>query len=257
MNHKGFVLIYGLFLVTSTVLAGSKTHWGYDQENGSADWAKLSPDYALCGEGRQQSPVDLRQPVPAEQPEVVRDYKPVSLRIRRHEHVVDIIDNGHTIQVNDDQGSTLRIGETLYELKQYHFHAPSEHSVDGRHFPMEMHLVHQSAKGELAVLGVFIAEGAHNPAFDPVWANLPRQPGQEVHLEHVTVNVGHLLPERHQAYRYRGSLTTPPCSEGVRWLVASHPIALSTAQIAAFTSIFLGNNRPVQPTHTTDFPPIA
>ena len=132
---------------------------------------------------------------------VVRDYKPVSLRIRRHEHVVDVIDHGHTIQVHYDQGSTLRIGETLYELKQFHFHAPSEHTVDGRHFPMEMHLVHQSATGELAALGVFIEEGAHNLAFDPVWANLPREPGEEVLLENVTVNVGYLLPERHQAYR--------------------------------------------------------
>ncbi len=227
--------------------AGGPVHWGYGEDDGPAAWADLSEDYALCGSGLEQSPIDLTGAAAGEQPAVARDYRPANLKIIRHEHVVDVVDNGHTIQVNYDEGSTLSLGDASYELKQYHFHAPSEQTVDGEHFPMEMHLVHQSAGGALAVLGVLIAEGAANAAFEPVWAHLPDEAGEEVHLEHVSVNVEDLLPVSHGAYRYHGSLTTPPCSEGVSWLVALEPIELSAEQIGAFTAIFSGNNRPVQP----------
>ena len=226
---------------------GGPVHWGYGEDDGPMHWAALSPDYATCASGREQSPIDLVAATTGEQAGMSRYYKAASLRIIRHEHIVDVIDNGHTIQINYDEGSTLQLGEASYELKQYHFHSPSEHTIEGQHLPMEMHLVHQSTEGELAVLGVLIEEGDHNPAFEPVWANLPDEVGETVHHEHVTVNVDDLLPADHETYRYRGSLTTPPCSEGVSWFVAAEPIALSADQIAAFTSIFQGNNRPVQP----------
>ncbi len=226
---------------------GGPVHWSYGEDDGPMHWAALSPDYATCASGREQSPIDLVAATTGEQAGMSRNYKAASLRIIRHEHIVDVIDNGHTIQVNYDEGSTLQIGQASYELKQYHFHSPSEHTIEGQHLPMEMHLVHQSTEGELAVLGVLIEEGDHNPAFEPVWANLPDEVGEEVHHQHVAVNVDDLLPADHKTYRYRGSLTTPPCSEGVSWFVAAEPIALSADQIAAFTSIFQGNNRPVQP----------
>jgi carbonic anhydrase len=140
----------------------------------------------------------------------------------------------------------LQLGEASFELEQYHFHAPSEHTVDGRRFPMEMHLVHQAADGEFAVLGVLIDEGAHNAAFDPVFSRLPRRLGERVHLEHVQVDIDDLLPSARHVYRYRGSLTTPPCSEGVRWFVGAQPVELSAGQIETFTSIIHGNNRPLQ-----------
>ncbi len=221
-------------------------HWGYGSDNGPASWADLNPDYALCRDGREQSPIDISDPSPAELPGLAANYRPAAMRIIRHEHVADVIDNGHTIQVNYDEGSTLEVGESAFELAQYHFHAPSEHTVDGRHAAMEMHLVHQSESGELAVLGVLIKEGAHNPAFDSVWAELPDEVGEEIHLEHIAVNVDDLLPENRGTYRYRGSLTTPPCSEGVSWFVAVEAIELSGEQIGRFTAIISNNNRPTQ-----------
>ncbi len=225
---------------------GGPVHWGYGEDDGPANWAALSPDYATCTSGREQSPIDIAAMTTGDQVRLGRTYQAATLKIIRQEHVSDVIDNGHTIQINYDEGSYLQLGEASYELKQYHFHAPSEHTIKGRHFPMEMHLVHQSAAGDLAVLGVLIDQGSHNPAFEPVWANLPDEAGEEVHIEHLAVNVDDLLPANHNTYRYRGSLTTPPCSEGVSWFVAVEPIALSADQIAAFTSIFQGNNRPIQ-----------
>ncbi len=226
---------------------GGPVHWGYGEDDGPASWAALSSDYLTCASGREQSPINIAGATTGEPMQLSKDYKAGSLKIIRQKHVVDVIDNGHTIQVNYDEGSNLRLGGVSYELKQYHFHAPSEHTIEGRHFPMAMHLVHQSAEGELAVLGVLIEQGSHNPAFEPVWANLPDEAGEEVHHQHLAVNVDDLLPADHNTYRYRGSLTTPPCSEGVSWFVTVEPIALSADQIAAFTSIFQGNNRPVQP----------
>lgn len=227
---------------------GGPVHWSYGEDDGPASWATLSSDYGTCASGREQSPIDIAAIATGDLvPSGKKNYQAATLKIIRHEHVTDVINNGHTIQINYDEGSNLQLGAVSYELKQYHFHAPSEHTIEGRHFPMEMHLVHQSAAGELAVLGVLIEQGDHNPAFEPVWANLPDEAGEEVHHEHLAVNVDDLLPANHNTYRYRGSLTTPPCSEGVSWLLAVEPIALSANQIAAFTAIFQGNNRPVQP----------
>ena len=161
--------------------------------------------------------------------------------------MADAINNGHTIQVNYSEGDTLSVGEQSYELNQYHFHSPSEHTLEGNHFPMEMHMVHKASDGSLAVIGVFIEEGSHNPAFDPIWANLPGEKGVESHFESVNVDIDELLPESQTTYRYDGSLTTPPCSEGVKWFIATEPIALSSEQIQAFTALITGNNRPVQP----------
>ena len=141
----------------------------------------------------------------------------------------------------------MTVSGRAHQLVQYHFHAPSEHTVNGLQFPMEMHLVHTNAEGQLAVIGVLIIEGPHNAAFDPIWANLPATKDVEHHLEHIKVDVDALLPSASTAYRYEGSLTMPPCSEGVKWFVMTTPIALSQVQIAAFTTLFHGNNRPVQP----------
>jgi len=230
--------------------SGNAAHWDYGAESGPAHWAELSPLYVQCGEGTSQSPIDIRNLAVVEVvggDRLKLDYAPASLRITRNEHVVDLIDNGHTIQVQYDEGSTLLEGGRTFELAQYHFHAPSEHTIEGRSFPMEMHLVHRAGNGELAVIGVLIAVGRHNKAFDPLWANLPKKPGDTRHIEGVTVSVDDLLPGVASHYRYSGSLTTPPCSEGVSWFLGSNPIERSREQIAAFTSIISDNNRPTQP----------
>jgi len=171
---------------------------------------------------------------------------PAELKIAHHEHVADGINNGHTVQINYPGADTLTLGDQSFGLVQYHFHGPSEHTIDGRHTPMEMHLVHKSGTSTLAVIGVLIEAGAHNAAFDPIWSNLPAQKGQETHYPAVKVDVDALLPAVRAAYRYDGSLTTPPCSEGVKWVVLSTPIQLSAEQIKAFTQLIPDNNRPTR-----------
>jgi carbonic anhydrase len=222
--------------------------WHYEGAEGPSNWGKLSPKFAMCGDGRAQSPIDIVAPTAATDGIAMKlNLLPGTLRIAHHEHVADGINNGHTIQINYEGADTLTIGTDMYKLAQYHFHSESEHTVKGRHYPMEMHLVHKSDSGKLAVIGVFIEEGAHNAAFDPIWNHLPRQKGQETHYPAVNVDVDKLLPTNRESYRYDGSLTTPPCSEGVRWIVMTTPIQLSAEQIKAFTSIVRDNNRPTQP----------
>ena len=220
--------------------------WHYEGAEGPANWGKLSPAFAACGEGQHQSPIDISSPTRGTTPELKTAFPPAALRIAHHEHIADGINNGHTIQINYPGADTLTLGAASYQLAQYHFHGPSEHTVDGKHFPMEMHLVHKSAGGELAVVGVLIAEGAHNAAFDPVWANLPGQKGIETHYPGINVDVDALLPTARTSFRYDGSLTTPPCSEGVRWIIMTTPIQLSREQVRAFTGVIQDNNRPVQ-----------
>lgn len=222
--------------------------WHYEGAEGPDRWGALSPKFAACADGRAQSPIDIVNPAAGTEALAIKtNLAPGALKIAHHEHVADGINNGHTIQVNYAGGDALTIGAETFDLVQYHFHNESEHTVKGRHYPMEMHLVHKSAAGALAVIGVFIEEGAHNAAFDPIWNNLPKQKGVETHYPSVNVDVDKLLPANRASYRYSGSLTTPPCSEGVRWIVMTTPIQLSAAQIKAFTDIIHDNNRPTQP----------
>jgi carbonic anhydrase len=221
--------------------------WHYEGAEGPTHWAALSPKFAACGEGRSQSPIEISNPSPGTAEDVRVRFPPATLRIAHHEHIADGINNGHTIQINYPAADTLSLGQGAYQLVQYHFHAPSEHTVSGKHFPMEMHFVHKAADGKLAVVAVFIEEGPANAAFAPVWANLPARKGVETHLPAVTVDVDALLPASRTSYRYDGSLTTPPCSEGVKWILMTTPIALSSEQIGAFTRLVDNNNRPVQP----------
>ena len=252
----------GLVLVLVVAAAGSLScsradhtaqadvlHWGYDDHDGPDVWASLSRDWSLCDAGDAQSPIDLSGAVPSGEAHMPRSYQAGSIRIAHHEHVVDVLDNGHTIQVTYEDGSSIDLEGEHYELLQYHFHSPSEHTVDGEHFPMELHLVHRDPKGDLAVVGVWIGEGAHNHAFDAIWGSLPDQPGESVHFEHVQVDIDALLPESHARYRYEGSLTTPPCYESVQWAVMQEPIEMSRQQIESFRAIFDGNVRPTQPTN--------
>jgi carbonic anhydrase len=222
--------------------------WHYEGHEGPEHWGELNPKFAACRDGRAQSPIDITLPVARGVTSALKlQFPAATLRIAHHEHVADGINNGHTVQVNHDDGDTLFLGETAYGLVQYHFHNPSEHTLSGRRFPMEMHMVHRSAAGTLAVVGVLIQEGGHNRAFEPVWSNLPKTRGVETHYEHVKVDVDALLPAVRTSYRYDGSLTTPPCTEGVKWIVLTMPIELDAAQIHAFTDVMHDNSRPVQP----------
>lgn len=223
-------------------------HWTYTGDTGPAAWGSLSLENLACAEGSSQSPIDIVSTAATSAPgSLAIQYRPTSLSIDHHEHITGVLDNGHTIQVNCAGAGSLTIDGKSYELVQFHFHSPSEHTVDGKSFPMELHVVHRSADDSLAVIGTLIEEGRNNRAFDTLWAHLPEKEGQEVRLPDVIVNVDNLLPANHACYRYAGSLTTPPCSEGVKWLVMKKPIALSSGQIAKFRAIFHDNHRPTQP----------
>ena len=227
-----------------------KTEWGYETENGPEVWGQLKPEYILCAEGKHQSPINIVNATLAELPALPHTYN--------SSIGMDIRNNGHTIEVTYPEGSWIEVDGTRYQLLQFHFHAPSEHTVAGKLFDIEMHLVHKSEAGDLAVLGVFIESGGHNPAFEPVWEHLPSVPGETQHVAGVTIDLRHILSpiaevtEAGQTvfpnyYRYDGSLTTPPCSEGVKWSVLTTPLEMSETQILAFKAIIHDNNRPVQP----------
>ena len=232
---------------TKPVAAHADPVWHYEGSTGPAHWASLSPKFKACGDGRSQSPIDIAAPTRGATTPLKTEFPPAELRIAHNAHVADGINNGHTIQINYTGEARLTLGDVSYKLVQYHFHSPSEHTVDGKHFPMEMHMVSKSSDGRLAVVGVFIATGRHNRNFDPVWANLPAKKGMETHVPAVKVDVNALVPTVRTAYRYDGSLTTPPCSEGVKWIVMTTPIEMSSEQIGAFTRLIKDNNRPVQP----------
>lgn len=212
--------------------------WGYEAENGPDVWGQLSPEYRLCSAGIHQSPIDIANPTPAKLPPITFNYQSTSLNIRN---------TGNTIEVAYPAGSWIEIDGTKYHLLQFHFHAPSEHTVVGNLYDMEMHLVHKSEDGTLAVIGVLIESGSLNTAFTPFWHYLPSAPGEFKQVKEVTLNASDLLPSTKHTYRYIGSLTTPPCSEDVKWFVLTTPIEMSHSQIAAFKAILYGNNRPPQP----------
>lgn len=212
-------------------------HWSYEGEGAPEHWAELDAAYEACGLGLEQSPIDLTGSTAADLVNIAFDYA---------ESNVNILNNGHTIQVNYDEGSSIDVDGHVYNLRQFHFHAPSEHAVDGVLSPLEMHLVHADADGNLAVVGIFVIEGKENPAFATVWEDLPAEE-TEAQATGMVVNAADFLPAEQVFYRYNGSLTTPPCSEEVLWSVMATPIEMSAEQIAAFTTIFEGNNRPLQP----------
>src|SRR5687768_1296857 len=223
-------------------------HWGYSGNEGPTAWATLSPVYALCAEGKGQSPINIVKTDAKGGANWKLNYKTTSLRIAHNEHMDDIIDNGHTIQVTVDEGSTFSFGEKTYNLKQFHFHTPSEHTVDGKNMPMEMHMVHQSDDGSLAVVSVMFKEGkTANENFSKIIANLPNAKGESKHITDANLELKVHLPKDNYAYHYTGSLTTPPCSENVQWLVLRDMVSLTADQITSFSSRIGPNNRPTQP----------
>lgn len=237
-------LVSGISLMTlsSTLFAEqSAPHWSYEGEEGPEHWGELANEYRMCSEGQNQSPIDLSLSVHANLPELEFEYYSQS--------VVNEINNGHTIQQNVKPGSFLKIPSRnlSVELKQFHFHSPSEHTVNGKSYAMEMHFVHVDDQGGLMVAGVFVDEGEEHPVLNKLWAFMPHNPG-ETREEPIGIEETNLLPPTRDYFSYGGSLTTPPCSEGVKWVVLKTPIEASAEQIATFKDrVGLATNRPVQP----------
>lgn len=227
--------------------AEAAAHWGYEGKEGPEYWADLSPDFAACRQGVEQSPIDLSNSVAVGTVPLERRLTTPVLTVEQRARVLDLINNGHTIQVTNDVPMALDLRDEHFELVQFHFHAPSEHTFDGKHAPLEIHFVHKSAGGRLAVLGALIEEGEHEPLLDPILDALPARPGDSRHLEGLDLDMSQLRPLPQKYFAYEGSLTTPPCSEGVLWIVMGEMREFSPDQMAALTSHLHDNNRPVQP----------
>ena len=223
-------------ICASQVQAEGK-HWSYGEHGGPAEWGELDQGFATCKLGKVQSPIDIRGAKVADLPTIRFNYKPSPLKL---------IDNGHTIQVNYAQGSSIDVGDSHYELVQFHFHKPSEEKIQGKSHAMVAHLVHKSADGKLAVVAVLLDKGSANPMIDTIWANLPKEKEKETAVD-ATVDAAALLPRDKGYYTFQGSLTTPPCSEGVRWFVLKTPMKITESEIMAFGKLYPMNARPTQP----------
>ncbi|MEL6332454.1 MAG: carbonic anhydrase family protein [Cyanobacteria bacterium J06626_26] len=217
-------------------LLGQITGWDYGNESGPTHWAELSAAYHTCGDGQRQSPIDL-DITQAQVAAISFDYHPIA---------IDLLNNGRTLQQTGDDSCTLTLDNKIYQLLQFHIHTPSEHTHGGIHYPMELHLVHRhSPTGALAVVGVWLKPGNEQPELAILNKHLPQQPGEQM-ANSTSINPGHLLPNNHSLVRYSGSLTTPPCSEGVTWLVLTTPIEASTQQLDTFHNLLGDNARPLQ-----------
>jgi carbonic anhydrase len=210
--------------------------WAYTGPAGPQTWGGLRPEFALCGKGKRQSPIDIRDGIAVDLEPVQFDYRASSF---------GVIDNGHTVQVNVAGGNFIHVGGRRWELQQFHFHRPSEERIDGRQFDMVAHLVHKDPEGRLAVVAVLLDRGSVQPIVQAVWNNLPLEKGEEV-AARVVVDLNHLLPPDRRYYTYMGSLTTPPCNEGVLWMVMRQPVPVSQQQIDIFARLYPMNARPVQ-----------
>lgn len=238
---RSLLVMLVLFMGIDASSAAEETplHWSYQGQDGTDHWGMLSQAYMTCESGSHQSPIDITMPRHARtQERLAFHYRWAKVRA---------LDNGHTIQVNVPPGSDLHLNGRTYRLGQFHFHDPSEHHVDGKTFPLEMHLVHQDANGHVAVIAVLVEAGVPNTSLAAIWTTLPTKAGdvageQTLHLE------GLLPPSRHH-FSYHGSLTTPPCTEGVQWIVLRDPITMSAEQIGRFVSVIGRNARPIHPLH--------
>lgn len=232
-------IIGGVLLLAGSASASSEGHWGYSGHEGPEYWGELSPDFEMCGKGKNQSPINITGATEAELPPISFAYTTSAL---------DIINNGHTIKSSYDTGSSITVDGNTYNLLQVHWHTPSENIIEGKSFPMEAHFVHGDKDGNLAVIGVMYTKGNKNDAIAAIWDKMPAETDATSKDAAAVVSAMDMLPANKDYYRFNGSLTTPPCSEGVRWMVMKDSVEASEEQIEKFHASFHGDtNRPVQP----------
>jgi carbonic anhydrase len=239
-------LLLGLVLSLPFALAFRGTqkshppHWTYEHPE---QWGDLDRTYSSCSLGRTQSPIDVKNAKPVDLPVLKMDYQNVSL---------NIINNGHTIQVNYPVGSSLTVGDKAYALKQFHFHHPAEERINGKSFPLVAHLVHVDSEEHLAVIAVLFETGTANALIDTLWKNIPAEKEKAQVVASVSIQARDLLPHETGYFTFAGSLTTPPCTEGVTWYVLRTQAMVSEAQINAFAEIYPMNARPLQATNNRE-----
>jgi carbonic anhydrase len=234
-------MVAGSLLATHTGMANANDkaapHWSYQGKTAPDRWAELEDANAACKISKEQSPINIVDSATKKAALPALDFKYVA-------GAAEVINNGHTIQVNLPAGSSLKAGDFEANLLQFHFHTPSEEKINGKNYPMVAHFVHKTADGKLAVVAVLFKNGKENAALAPVFAALPKE-GKPTAL--ASFDPAAVIPAKHAYYKFAGSLTTPPCSDGVRWQVLKEPMELSKAQVAAFQKLYKMNARPVQP----------
>lgn len=219
---------------------GGEVHWAYEGETGPQAWGKLKPDFNLCAIGKRQSPINIEDGNTLQGPA-----EPVQFAYAPSNGTV--VNNGHTIQVDVQGENAITVRGSTYRLLQFHFHTPSEEQINFKRFPMVAHLVHKNNEGQLAVVAVLLQEGEANPMIDKVWTYMPLDANDRVRMPQALLDVNGLLPKDQRYYQFMGSLTTPPCTEGVLWMVMKQPMTISKGQYKLFTQLYPNNARPVQP----------
>ncbi len=242
MFKKKIMIALAASVLSATAFAdvhehAAHPHWSYDGAEGPDHWAQLEANFSTCSTGKNQSPVNLTNFTKAELAPIKFDYKAGGNQV---------LNNGHTIQVNYATGSTIALNGQTFELKQFHAHAPSENQINGKTFPMEAHFVHVDANGNLAVVAVMFEEGKANAELEKAWKAMPHEAGEKADLKDSILGTA-VMPDDKAYYRFNGSLTTPPCTEGVTWLVLKKSVTASKEQIEKFAhTMHHHNNRPVQ-----------
>ncbi|BCH26769.1 carbonic anhydrase [Mesorhizobium sp. L-8-3] len=235
---RAFIAL-GVCPICAQTARAASAHWGYGGSVGPEHWADLDTRNFACSAGRQQSPIDIAGTVKADIPRIDISWLKGGGRM---------VNNGHTIQINMPEGSTLTRGDRVFQLAQLHFHAPSEHHVAGMSFPMEAHFVHKDTKSDtLGVLSALLMPGATNNSFAGLAKVFPARPGEEMAVDEFDPNG--LLPASLGYWTYEGSLTTPPCTENVEWMVAMEPVEVDTADIKRFTTLYASNARSIRPSN--------
>ncbi len=239
-----FVLVLGAAVLLPDGLSAQwKTPWSYEGTTGAEHWGDLDPAYAACKTGKEQSPIDIRNAEKADLPALRFEYKSGPLKY--------LINNRHTIRVNyhdaPGTGNFLIVGGKRYQLTQFHFHRPSEEYVDGKPYDMVVHLMHEASDGEVAGVAVLLQTGSANATIQKIWEHMPTTEDKEEEIAGVEVNPAGLLPQDTAYYTYMGSVTAPPCREGVRWFVLKSPVDISAEEIDAFAKFYPHDVRPVQP----------
>ena len=220
--------------------SGQDVHWSYEGEGGPQAWGKLKPEFSLCALGKRQSPINIAEGTTLQGPaEAVQfNYTPSN---------GTVVNNGHTIQVDVQGENTITVRGSNYRLLQFHFHTPSEEQIHFKRFPMVAHLVHKNDEGQLAVVALLMDLGTSHPLIDKVWTHMPLDTNDRVRMPRDVLNLNELLPTDQRYYQFIGSLTTPPCSEGVLWMVMKQPIQISKSQHKLFSQLYAFNARPIQP----------
>ncbi|MEY4084020.1 MAG: hypothetical protein RL483_1389 [Pseudomonadota bacterium] len=214
-------------------------HWSYEGEGGPHNWGKISKQYLACANGKNQSPIAVESEslLNLDLPAIDFDYR---------DSRFSIVDNGHTVEVKYLEGGAMTILGQRYELVQFHFHRPAEEVVNGKRYDMVAHLVHKNSKGQLAVVAVLLTLGEENRFIQTLWNHMPIEKKKPIEPPTAKVDLAKFLPANKAYFHYMGSLTTPPCTEGVAWYILQSPVEVSAGQVEVFSKMYANNARPTQ-----------